>query len=99
MVALIRSGDATATRAVRDAGREIGMVLAACVSLLNPSVIVIGGSLSQAGDTLLAGIRETIYARSLPLATNELLVTTSRLGPTAALRGAAVMVTQHIFSS
>ena len=52
-----------------------------------PSVIVIGGSLSQAGDSLLAGIREAIYARSLPLATTELQVVASRTANQAAVRG------------
>jgi predicted NBD/HSP70 family sugar kinase len=95
IVDLVRAGNTAATAAVRQAGREIGTVLAAAVSLLNPSVIVIGGSLSQAGDSLLAGIREAIYARSLPLATTDLQVTTSRSGQDAALRGAATLVFQH----
>jgi predicted NBD/HSP70 family sugar kinase len=95
VVALVRAGDTTATQAVRQAGREIGTVLAACVSLLNPSVIVVGGSLSQAGDALLAGLRESIYARSLPLATTELVVTSSRSTPDSALRGAATLVLHH----
>ncbi|WP_344214122.1 ROK family protein [Kribbella sancticallisti] len=95
VVELVRAGNTAATQAVRQAGREIGTVLAACVSLLNPSVIVIGGSLSQAGDSLLAGIREAIYARSLPLATTELRVVPSQTGQQAAIRGAAAMVLQH----
>jgi predicted NBD/HSP70 family sugar kinase len=95
VVDLVRAGNPIATQAVRQAGREIGTVLAACVSLLNPSVIVIGGSLSQAGDSLLAGIREAIYARSLPLATTELRVVASRTGQRAAVQGAAAMVLQH----
>ncbi|TDU82443.1 glucokinase [Kribbella voronezhensis] len=99
VVELVRSGNTAATQAVRQAGREIGTVLAACVSLLNPSVIVIGGSLAQAGDCLLAGIRETIYGRSLPLATTELTVAASRTGRQAAVRGAAAMVLQHTLDS
>jgi predicted NBD/HSP70 family sugar kinase len=95
VVDLVRAGNTIATRTIRQAGREIGTVLAAAVSLLNPSVIVIGGSLSQAGDSLLAGIREAIYARSLPLATTDLRVVTARSGQDAALRGAATLVLQH----
>jgi predicted NBD/HSP70 family sugar kinase len=96
VVELVRAGNQPATQAVRQAGREIGAVLAGCVSLLNPSVIVIGGSLSQAGDSLLAGIREAIYARSLPLATTELEVVVARSGRDAAVRGAATMVLHHV---
>ncbi|WP_040455360.1 ROK family transcriptional regulator [Kribbella catacumbae] len=99
VVDLVRAGNTVATQAVRQAGREIGTVLAACVSLINPSVLVIGGSLSQAGDSLLAGIREAIYARSLPLATTNLQVLPSRTGQQAAIRGAAAMVLQHTLES
>jgi glucokinase len=95
VVELVRAGNPIATQAVRQAGREIGTVLAACVSLINPSVLVVGGSLSQAGDSLLAGIREAIYARSLPLATTDLKVVTSHTAHQAAVRGAAAMVLQH----
>ena len=98
VVDLVRSGNVTATNAVRQAGREIGTVLAACVSLLNPSVIVIGGSLAQAGDSLLAGVREVVYGRSLPLATMELQVVVSRAGVRAGVIGAATMVIQHVLS-
>jgi predicted NBD/HSP70 family sugar kinase len=99
VVELVRSGNPVATQAVRQAGREIGSVLATCVSLLNPSVVVVGGSLSLAGDSLLAGIREAIYARSLPLATTELQVVASGTGPDAALHGAAALVLQHTLST
>ena len=44
-------------------------MLAACVNVLNPAVIVIGGDIAGAGEPLLAGIREVVYRRSLPLAT------------------------------
>jgi predicted NBD/HSP70 family sugar kinase len=98
IVELVRAGNTAATQAVRQAGREIGTVLAACVSLLNPSVIVVGGSLSQAGDSLLAGIREAIYARSLPLATTNLRVVTARTQD-AALRGAATLVVHHALAT
>jgi predicted NBD/HSP70 family sugar kinase len=96
IVELVRSGNTAATAAVRQAGREIGTVLAAAVSLLNPSVIVVGGSLSQSGDPLLAGLRESIYARSLPLATTGLRIVTTTTGQDAALQGAAILVQQHI---
>ena len=43
VVALARGGSVLATQLVREAGRTIGEVLASAVSLLNPSVIVIGG--------------------------------------------------------
>ncbi|MEV6287596.1 ROK family protein [Kribbella sp. NPDC051770] len=99
VVDLVRSGNPTATQLVREAGRQIGSVLATAVSLLNPSVIVVGGSLSLAGDSLLAGIRETVYARSLPLATTELRVVASTAGAQGALHGAAALVLQETLTT
>lgn len=98
VVALVRAGDPAAARAVRDAGRTIGEVLAACVSMLNPSVIVIGGALAEAGEYLLAGIREVVYRRSLPLATQHLRIVASRTGGRAGVLGASVMAIEHVLS-
>ncbi|MEU3457464.1 ROK family transcriptional regulator [Micromonospora sp. NPDC006766] len=98
VVALVQAGNPIAGQAVRQAGRDIGEVLAAGVSLFNPSLIVIGGALAQAGEILLAGVRESIYRRSLPLATERLRIVTSQAGANAGVVGAAVMVVQHVLS-
>ncbi|NEE00730.1 ROK family transcriptional regulator [Phytoactinopolyspora halotolerans] len=98
VVALARGGALEALQLLRQAGRDIGDVLAAAVSLFNPSVIVIGGALSQAGEHLLAGVREVVYQRSLPLATQHLRIVQSRTGERAGIIGAAVMVIDHALS-
>jgi predicted NBD/HSP70 family sugar kinase len=98
VVALVRSGNVVASHAVREAGRTIGGVLAACVSMLNPSVIVIGGNLADAGENLLAGIREVVYRRSLPLATQHLRIVASRTRGRAGILGASAMAADHVLS-
>ncbi|GAB4003852.1 ROK family protein [Glycomyces albus] len=95
VVELARSGSVPALRLVRQAGRDIGEVLAGAVNFFNPSVIVIGGSLALAGDHLLAGVREVIYQRSLPLATRHLRIAAARTGETGGAVGAGVMVIEH----
>ncbi|WP_461169927.1 ROK family protein [Arthrobacter sp. Z1-15] len=95
---LARHGELQAIRALRQAGRDVGDVLATCVNLLNPSVIVIGGGMAAAGEQLLAGVKEVIYSRSLPLATSSLQVVASAAGDRAALLGASLMVTEHLLS-
>lgn len=98
VVALVRAGDLAAGREVREAGRHIGEVLAACVSMLNPSMIVVGGIVAEAGEHLLAGIREVVYRRSLPLATQHLRIVTTRTGARAGVLGAASMAAEHVLS-
>ncbi len=99
VVALVRAGDLTASHAVREAGRSIGGVLAACVSLLNPSVIVVGGQVAEAGEHLIAGIREVVYRRSLPLATQHLRIVATRTGAEAGVLGASAMAAEHVLSA
>jgi predicted NBD/HSP70 family sugar kinase len=94
VVDLIRAGNGVALQEVRQAGRVIGAVLATCVNLLNPSVIVIGGPLAEAGEHLLAGVREVVYHRSPPLATQHLRISPSHTGRRAGVRGASAMVIQ-----
>jgi glucokinase len=98
VVQLVRSGHPAAIAATRQAGREVGEVLATVVNLLNPSIIVIGGSIARAGEHLLAGVREVVYRRSIPLATQNLSIVQSQAGETAGARGAAIMATQHVLS-
>ena len=98
VVALARAGSTEATGLIRDAGRIIGEVLASAVSLLNPSIIVIGGSLAEAGDPLLAGVREVVYRRSLPLATADLRIVASSSGVRAGTVGAAVLAIEHVLA-
>ncbi len=98
VVELVRSGSVEALQEVRQAGRVIGEVLASAVSLLNPSVIVIGGSLADAGDPLLAGVREVVYRRSLPLATANLRIVPAVGGERAGIIGAACLVIDEVLA-
>jgi glucokinase-like ROK family protein len=91
-------GDVTCIRLIRDGGRRVGGVLAGLVSFANPSMIVIGGGLAQLGHILLAEIRSVVYRRSLPLATGNLPVVLSELGPRAGVTGAAVLATDVAFA-
>lgn len=98
VVELAAKGNVQAIHALRQAGRDLGEVLAICVNLLNPSVIVVGGSLARAGDQLLAGVREAVYRRSLPLATSRLRIEQSKAPADAAILGASRMVIDHVLS-
>ena len=68
------------------------------MNFFNPSVIVIGGDLGEAHEQLLAGVREVIFERSLPLATRDLRTEPSRLGDRAGVVGAAIMVIEHVLA-
>jgi glucokinase len=88
-----------AIQAVRQAGRDIGEVLSTCVSLINPAVIVIGGSLASTGEHLIAGVREVVYARSMPLASENLLIVQSKVGKEGGIIGANVMAIDYVLDA
>jgi glucokinase-like ROK family protein len=91
-------GDPVAVAMLQAAGRRVGLVLASIVNFFNPSIIVVGGGVAQSGDQLLASIRETVYRRSLPLATRDLVIRRSSLGAMAGIIGASAMVVDQLFS-
>jgi predicted NBD/HSP70 family sugar kinase len=98
VVELVEANNAVAVHHVREAGRLLGAALAAVVSVVAPSVIVIGGDLAEAPGPLLAGIRESVYQRSSPLATRDLRILTSPLGPRAGVVGVTTLALEHIVS-
>jgi predicted NBD/HSP70 family sugar kinase/biotin operon repressor len=92
VVGLVHNGNPDAVRLVREAGRLLGEVLAHAVTLLNPSVVVIGGELANAEQQLFAGIREAIYRRSSCLASERLEIVRTKLGDRAGVIGASALV-------
>ena len=91
VIELASHGDGAAVELVRNSGRTIGIVLAALVNFFNPHRIVMTGGVAQAGLPLLAGIRETVYRRSMPLAARSLEISVSDAPEMSGRVGAALM--------
>jgi predicted NBD/HSP70 family sugar kinase len=98
VVELVRAHDLETVRLVRQAGRDLGEILASLVNALNPEVIVVGGDIAGAHEQLFAGIREIVYQRSTALATRNLQIVPSELDDRAGVIGAAGMAAEHLLS-
>jgi predicted NBD/HSP70 family sugar kinase len=92
------SGDEECLRLLISAGSHIGDVLAKLVNFFNPDLIIVNGGLSKLGERFIASIRESVYRRSTPLATADLVVKRSVLQEKAGTIGAAILVLDEIFS-
>jgi predicted NBD/HSP70 family sugar kinase len=92
------AGDEECLRILIDAGKTLGDVVAKLVNFFNPSLIIVGGGLSNLGERYLASIRESIYRRSTPLATADLVIKRSTLGPMIGVVGSAILALDEIFS-
>lgn len=90
-------GDRVAVELLSRAGRLVGDTVAAIVNFFNPSTILLGGRVGTSGDLLLAGVRQSVYRRSLPLATRDLQIARASLGERAGPTGAGCMVVDELF--
>ena len=93
-----KEGDALALEVIRESGQFVGKVLASLVNFYNPEMIVIGGGVSNLGNLLLSSIRQTVIHRSLPLATRDLLIVFSDIGPDAGVIGAVNLAMDYMFT-
>jgi predicted NBD/HSP70 family sugar kinase len=91
-------GDPASLELLSRSGRLVGSMLASIVNFFNPSLIVIGGGVAGSGDAFMAAAREAVYRRSLPLATRDLQIVRSALGPLTGVVGAAAIVADELFS-
>jgi glucokinase len=87
-----REGDPLAVAALERAGNFIGQALAEFLHIFNPSIVIIGGGVSQSGDLLLDPIRAAMPKSVMaPAYLENLTVTTAALGDDAGLLGALAL--------
>jgi len=94
--ALLSAGNVNAMQLTHEAGARIGEVLATVVSTLNPGILLVGGDL--ASTSLIGGIRETLYPRSLARATRNLDVRLSTMGEQADISGLTRVAVDSIYA-
>jgi predicted NBD/HSP70 family sugar kinase len=95
---LVHEGDPEAIAAVRTAGQLAGEVLTTVVSVLNPEILVLAGEMAHTNEYFVTGMRELIYQRSLPRATRNLRVVSTKLGDRASVVGMTELVVDEVFT-
>jgi predicted NBD/HSP70 family sugar kinase len=91
-------GDGYCAELLTRCGRLVGEALAPLANLLNPAVVILGGSVAQSGEILLAAVRQALYRQAHPLITRSLRIVRSQLGATAGLVGSAHVVLDEVFA-
>ena len=92
-------GDAAARALLHRSAQLLGNGLAALVSVFNPDLVVLGGGMARAREHLIAAIREAIYRRALPAATQDLRIEPSAVDmEVAGLIGAVQFAIDEIFA-
>lgn len=86
-------GDAAVRRALRDAGKALGIALTGAVNLLDPESVVLGGALAGLAPWLLPSLEAELDRRTAGPACP---MSVSRLGPEGPLLGAAHSVVRAV---
>ena len=84
-----KKGDILASDVVNQACGYLGAGIASAVNLLNPQVVVIGGGVSEGGQSFIRRIEKEVKKRAFPSATKNLKVIRAKLGNDAGFIGAA----------
>lgn len=88
-----RKGDLIAQEIISHAGQYLGIAISNLINVVNPSMIVIGGGVSQMGDLFLEPIRRSATTRSLPAAARVVRITAAVLGRRSSGMGAVAQAT------
>jgi len=91
-----QEGDELARQVLRRAGFYIGVALVSLMYLFNPSLFLIGGSVTGAGDLLFGPIRETVHARAPEIYRRDVPIRPAVLGDDVGLAGALALACEGI---
>jgi len=92
-------GDKYANEIIIHSGQELGRVLATLVSFFTPTLMIIGGGVSDIGPQFVTSVHRTILGYSQPLSTRNLDVRKSEMGRMAGVHGAIILAMRAIFTT
>ncbi|WP_026693183.1 ROK family transcriptional regulator [Peribacillus kribbensis] len=92
------NGDVLSRSALRQAGRYLGIGITNLIHTINPSRIIIGGGVANAGGLLLNAMKESIRQRALTNHAKETEIELSQLGGDATVLGAVSLILDEMFA-
>jgi transcriptional regulator of PTS gene len=88
--------DVLAIELIAKVGESLGRGIAALINVLNPELVVLGGSLISTGDYLYLPIKTALNKYSLSLVNNDSRLKMSQLGERAGIMGACLLVRNRL---
>ena len=82
---------------VEDIGQKLGRYLAGLINLLNPEMVIIGGSLARTGDSLLHPVKSAVRKYSLNMVNRDSAIVLSKLQGKAGVTGACLLARKSLF--
>jgi glucokinase len=86
------AGDATANELMQETVAALGSAIASLIHMFNPSLIVIGGGVAEAGDRLFAELRKEVARRTMPSMLEGVRIEPAYRGNWSGMIGAALQL-------
>jgi len=99
MIARSRNNDSKAITTLQSTARYLGLGLASIVNALDPSMIYIGGEITEAWDLIEAQVRDAVRERTLTSVLGEAPIRIVPAVEYPRLRGAVALVTAPAFAA
>ncbi|MCW4459967.1 ROK family protein [Microbacterium sp. MPKO10] len=94
---LAENGNPEVLALLEEVGEVIGYALADVVGLLNPSAVVVGGNLAEAGERYISAVRRSLFGAAHVYSRQSLVVEQARLSAKAGVRGASALALDALF--
>jgi predicted NBD/HSP70 family sugar kinase len=91
--------DILAIESVSVVGEKLGKAVASLINIFNPELVILGGLLSTTNEYIRLPIKSSLNKYSSSLVNNDTQLKTSKLGLSAGVMGACLLVRRTIFST
>jgi len=92
-----KKGDKLSLEIWEETGEYLGIAIANLINIYNPEIIIIGGSVAQAGGLLFEPIKRTVKKRALPGPAKIVKIVPTKLEENVSIIGAASLVLEKTF--
>lgn len=99
IVAAVEKEDLLCIEIVEEIGQKLGRQIAGLISIFNPELVVIGGTLAQTEDYIIQPIKTSVRKYSLNLVNKDAVIIPSKLKSKAGVVGACMLARSRAFES
>lgn len=93
---LAADGEKVARQIVEELENYLGIALANIIHLINPGVIILGGTVAQVGELFIAPLQKRVYSLCLEEAREGVQIVQGKLGAEATIMGAITLALQDV---
>ena len=90
-------GDQAAIRIVEMLGNQIGEIISSTVSVLNPEMVVISGTIAEMGELLITPIVNTLSRKTHTITSGKIQIKVSKFGRYSVATGAAALAFKEFY--